>query len=171
MNHIIDMAGQSYGRFTVITREANTPKGQARWKCLCSCGNEAVVTAAKLRNGHTKSCGCLRIEISPLNVKRKALGEALKTTEWRSWAAMKHRCYTLSHKHFALYGGRDITVCERWLHSYPNFLADMGRKPSPKHSIDRFPNKNGNYEPGNCRWATQSEQNANRAPYKWKKNR
>lgn len=167
----IEMIGRRYGRLAVIGAEASSQKGEAHWRCRCECGREIIARGATLRIGHIKSCGCLRSEKSALNAKRSALGEALKTPEWFSWSAMKDRCYRSSHMHFALYGGRGIKVCERWLNSYSNFLADMGRKPSLGHSIDRFPNKDGDYEPGNCRWATQSEQNRNRAPYRWKKNR
>lgn len=84
-------------------------------------------------------------------------GEARKTKEYWIWASIKSRCYGKNQKTFSDYGGRGITVCDRWRDSYPNFLADMGRAPSPKHSIDRI-NNNGNYEPGNCRWATKIQQ-------------
>lgn len=81
--------------------------------------------------------------------------------EYRTWATIKTRCLNSKHERWPHYGGRGITICERWLNSYPNFLADMGRKPSPQHQIDRI-NNDGDYEPGNCRWVTRSEQNRNR---------
>ena len=84
------------------------------------------------------------------------------TPEFRVWTAIKTRCYNPNFKDFYRYGGRGIIVCERWLHSFQNFLADMGPRPSAKHSIDRFPDNDGNYEPGNCRWATGKEQSRNR---------
>jgi hypothetical protein len=83
-------------------------------------------------------------------------------SEHNSWHAMIQRCYYKGHKNYGLYGGRGIVVCERWRTSFPNFLADMGAKPTSKHSLDRFPNQSGNYEPANCRWATMAEQANNK---------
>ena len=85
-----------------------------------------------------------------------------RSIEYKSWIAMKSRCCYSKHPHYADYAGRGVTVCERWLHSFADFLADVGRKPSTKHTLDRYPNNDGNYEPGNVRWATASEQAHNR---------
>lgn len=84
--------------------------------------------------------------------------------EYGAWAAMKDRCRRKNHRQYAYYGGRGITVCDRWLKSYSNFLDDMGKRPSSDYSLDRI-NNSGNYEPGNCRWATRSEQNKNRRDF------
>lgn len=81
-----------------------------------------------------------------------------KTTEYNIWSTMITRCHTPTNKRFPLYGGKGVTVCDRWRHSFENFLADVGPRPSKKHSIDRYPDPHGNYEPGNVRWATQKEQ-------------
>jgi len=90
-----------------------------------------------------------------------------KTPEYTTWARMKDRCFNKNSKDYPDYGGRGITVCERWVNSFQNFFDDMGTKPSPKHSLDRFPDVNGNYELYNCRWATQKEQQGNRTNNKW----
>jgi hypothetical protein len=89
-----------------------------------------------------------------------------RTPEYRAWDAMKTRCYCPSTIRFERWGGRGITVCDRWKNSFENFLADMGPKPSSRHSLDRYPNKDGNYEPGNCRWATNSQQIRNSSKFR-----
>jgi hypothetical protein len=92
-----------------------------------------------------------------------AQGGSAKTTtpEYRSWVQMIARCYCTTHHKYPQYGGRGITVCRRWRGNYVSFLADMGRRPSPQHTLDRR-NTNRGYSPGNCRWATRTEQNRNR---------
>ena len=143
------------------------PADGARWgEFRCDCGTIVHRPLHLVRRGHTKSCGCLRAEKAAINGVQSLFypsptlkhGEAHRTAEYRAWKAMKERCSYPSHVRFDRYGGRGIEVCERWRNSYEAFLADMGRKPSPKHSLDRHPDNNGNYEPGNVRWATPSEQ-------------
>lgn len=158
----IDLSGSVFGRLSVIKRDApiigNDGKSRTSWLCKCECGNNVIVKTDALRSGTKNSCGCLQKEtIGRLNYKH---GEARKTKENRAWYKLKERCYLKSSPKYPLYGGRGITVCDRWLNSYENFLDDMGRAPSPHHSIDRK-NVNGNYEPDNCRWATTKEQGNN----------
>jgi len=93
---------------------------------------------------------------------KKEAGSLTRRSEYNTWENMKSRCYNKNNKCYHYYGGRGIKVCDRWLNSFENFYIDMGKKPTPKHSIDRFPNNNGNYEPSNCRWATQKQQVGNR---------
>jgi len=162
MGFPIILTGQRFGRLIVISRdEAKYIDRSVRWVCKCDCGNSCIIRTACLRRGHTTSCGCFQKE-----VRGKANyihGLSRNTTpEYRAWKAMKKRCYNPNYIHFDEYGGRGIIVCERWINSFDNFLSDMGERPSPTHSLDRWPDKNGNYEPTNCRWGTKSEQSNNR---------
>lgn len=157
-SNFIDRRGQRFGRLVVIERATISGRG-AHWKCRCVCGGEVIVGAPNLTTGNTQSCGCLKRE----TISRRATTHGMKgTREYRAWQAMKNRCTLPSNRHWADYGGRGIKVCERWLDSFETFLEDVGPAPSEKHSIDRFPDTNGNYEPGNVRWATQREQCRNK---------
>jgi len=127
------------------------------WVCICDCGNTALVREIQLIEGSTRSCGCLQKEVSSRVHTKHGLG---KTKTYRAWLSMKQRCFYPKHKNFKYWGGRGITVCERWL-VFENFYADMGDKPEGK-SLDRYPNNDGNYEPGNVRWASPDEQANNR---------
>jgi hypothetical protein len=150
-----------YGRLKV-KEEADRhiqPNGKRirMFLCLCECGNEKSYRLYQLLSDRVKSCGCFQREQT--SKARKTHGEC-KTVEYRCWYHMKTRCYNKNANRYKNYGGRGIKVCDRWLHSYENFLADMGRKPTQKHSIDRI-DVNGNYESNNCRWATTKEQGEN----------
>ena len=150
--------GKTYAHLTILGLAPMSKTQQRRYFCRCVCGVERSFDWYDVRSGHTQSCGCLRV-IATTRAKTTH-GESWRkhrTPEYQSWAKMIHRCTNPKAHNWKWYGGRGITVCERWRSSYANFLADMGRRPSLKHSIDRI-NNDGNYEPGNCRWATQSEQ-------------
>ena len=164
----IDETGKTYGRLTVIERAPNIGKYVA-WNCLCVCGKTLAVRADSLRSGNTKSCGCLKAEngakwLRRLNTKHGECSQSYRSSEWYSWQSMIIRCEQPKSNSYQNYGGRGIKVCERWRKSFANFLADMGRKP-PGMTLDRI-DVNGDYEPGNCRWATHSTQTRNRRTYR-----
>lgn len=167
MRRLIRADGTSedrFGRWTVIgIAQARVSPGGTKRPMLevrCDCGTTRSVSVETLKNGQSKSCGCLHKEIQAVRIKAYATKHALtRTGAWNSWAAMKARCTNPKNKDFKHYGGRGIKVCERWS-SFANFFADMGERPDGK-TIDRK-DVNGDYTPSNCKWSTQSEQTLNR---------
>jgi len=130
------------------------------WEMQCDCGTIREFDAHNVKGGRSKSCGCLSRETTSKRMFKHGRGQD-KAGEYRIWKAMKERCYYSKSKGYPNYGGRGITVCDRWLHSFENFLADMGERPSKSHSIDRI-DTDGNYCLENCRWATPIEQGNNK---------
>jgi hypothetical protein len=165
-----DLLGQRFGRLVVIARDGSTKEGQARWLCQCDCGNTTTVTGNHLITGNTRSCGCLQADVAASMCRTHGLGDH---PLYSTWADMHERCENPNHPSYKDYGGRGIKVCARWSPVEP-FITDIestigARPPDPPDwrsnrpywTLDRIDN-HGNYEPGNVRWATPSEQIANR---------
>lgn len=153
--------GDRYGRLTAIAVHSVNSGGLKRWRFRCDCGEEVVAIGSKVRTGNTSSCGCLRAETSGARTLARQLTHGMsRTSEYRIWIGMLRRCEQPHRPEYKRYGARGITVCERW-HDFKAFFANMGRRPSPLHSIDRI-DVNGNYEPGNCRWVLPVQQGRNR---------
>lgn len=156
---LINRTGERYGRLLVLRRAGNLCRRPA-WLCRCDCGEEVVVDAGRLAYGKTKSCGCFRREIAAIRDRERARHGMSKTRTYRSWASMKTRCTNPRHHKYPLYGGHGVRVSCLWLHSFENFYADLGERPAGK-TLDRI-DPDGNYQLGNCRWATPLEQRHNR---------
>ena len=166
-----DLTGQRFGRLIVLSlaprRVTSSGATRTMWNVRCDCGGEKAVEAASLRSANTRSCGCLEIENrSTSNTVHGAARQGRNTPEYKAWLQMRQRCYQPTAVRYARYGGRGIKVCDRWRNDFAAFLADIGAKPSPKHSVDRI-DSNADYTPENCRWATAKEQARNKSTTKF----
>jgi hypothetical protein len=162
---LIDLSDRTFGRLTVSCRGPNDKHGKPQWWCACDCGATVLRLGASLVNNRTGSCGCLHREIVAdvcrETGKKSRTHGMTRTPEWRAWVNMITRCTNKNCPEYHNYGGRGICVCSEWLESFEEFYAHVGPRPSDKHSIDRI-EVDGNYEPGNLRWATIDVQNSNK---------
>lgn len=157
-------SGDRYNKLTIIkeVERYKPPVGKVKrqFECECDCGNKTIVRLTNLRTSTTKSCGCWKLNTTKIIGKENTKHGLTRTRTYNSWQSMKYRCLNPNSRGYEHYGGRGITICDRWLNSFQNFLEDMGERPLGT-SIDRI-DVNGNYEPSNCKWSTHKQQNNNR---------
>ena len=176
MGKVNDLTGQRFGRLTAIERAGTNKKRYITWLCQCDCGNTTIAVGSDIKSGHTRSCGCLqrdrlieynksdskRSRTSELNKVRKRTHGMRYTRIYKEWRSMIDRCENKSWKHYHNYGGRGISVCKEWRDSFNTFYEwAISNGYNDSLTLDRV-NVNGNYEPSNCRWATNKEQANNK---------
>lgn len=162
-SHNSDLIGRRFGRLQVVSvhRLRNGARTRIHAVVRCDCGTEKQMCADALISNRTKSCGCLRRELVSQSNRTHGCSGKRKTKEYSAWRSMIARCHIESATGYEYYGGRGISVCDRWRNDFSTFVSDMGESPSAAHSIDRI-DVNGNYEPANCRWANASLQQHNK---------
>ena len=163
MRHRENLVGLVFGRLTAISFQERSKSGGNRWLCRCSCGNNHIVLAGKLKSQEVRSCGCLRREVASKPKPHIRTHGATGTAIYKLYRAMLNRCRCPGAGNYKYYGARGVKVCERWqgLNGFLNFISDMGPRPSSRHSIERK-NTGGHYIPTNCYWATAEEQAQNK---------
>jgi hypothetical protein len=158
-HRFVDITNHKYNRLTALYPTVQDKKGSYKWMCKCDCGTEKEIGITRIKNGNTKSCGCLVKENAIARGKKSKKHHMTFTREYTSWRSMKERCTNKNGRGYWRYGGSGISVCDRWM-KFENFYADMGNRPEGT-SLDRI-NPFGIYEPKNCRWADKSTQAINK---------
>ena len=162
MKQAQNLSGRSFGKWVVLSK-SDSVKGKSRWLCQCECGKERVVVGQTLLNGSSKCCVKCSARVG--NVSH-GLCKGGKLLEYGIWRSMKDRCLNSNCSRYVYYGGRGICICDEWIKSFESFYKYIGPKPFSGASVDRIDN-NGNYEPGNVRWATKLQQSANTRKQKY----
>jgi hypothetical protein len=155
----IDISGLRFHWLSVVEFSHISKSRSAFWLCLCDCGKQSIVSGSALRSGSTKSCGCLRIK-RKANFRHGFAAKGSEAPEYRIWRGIKTRTTNRRRDDYRYYGGRGIKMCPEWFNSFPDFLRDVGERPSPDHTIERK-NNSGDYCATNCVWATRMEQGSN----------
>lgn len=160
MPKILNLTGQQFGRLVAV--KISHRKGHMTyWCCRCICGKDTVVSIGHLRNGHTQSCGCLHKErLDAANLTHGHTAKGARSPEFGTWVNIVTRCHNPNNGSYKDYGGRGVFVCDEWRESFETFFADMGKKPTPDHSLGRK-NNDGPYCKSNCRWETKRQQGQN----------
>lgn len=160
MPNIIDLTGKTFGRLKVMARAENGKDNSSRWLCLCACGKEKTIRSKSLRTGSTVSCGCFRSE--KMRKEKTKHGEC-DSKLYAIWKAIKQRCLNPKNQDYCYYGARGVTICPNWTDDFSQFKNDVGDRTDEGLTIDRIDN-DGDYEPGNIKWSTWSEQARNKRP-------
>ena len=161
MSRVKNLTGKKFCRLLVVSRAENTIDGRAKWNCKCDCGTSIIARGSNLMNGHTQSCGCLKKERT---IETSVIHGKSHTKIHNLWKNMKQRCSNPDNHKYKNYGGRGIKVCDEWNKDFQNFYDYVSQLPhygEQGYSLDRIDN-DGNYEPGNVKWSTSTEQSRNR---------